>query len=162
MNRVVVALTLVAVGLWSGALAQQTTHPSQKYRDTDVPTLLAAAKAGDADAMVWLGIRYSNSGTQVPRDEVQATQWYLKAANAGQAFGMFMSGLAFWSGRGVKRDVVEAYKWLDLSTKFTTEKNQPALTALEGLTRVLSPEQISEAKKREAGWEKDFQKRKKS
>jgi hypothetical protein len=108
-----------------------------------------------------MGIKYANVGTEVPHDNVQAAQWFLRAADAGQAFGMYMSGMARWSGRGVEQDMVEAYKWLDLSIKFTPEKSPPVLTALEGLTRVLSAHQIADAKKREADWERAFHKRKK-
>ena len=164
-----VALSLAITGLsFSSAQAQRPSHFPQKHRDTDMPTLLRAAYAGDSEAMLWLGVRYSN-GPQATtpkgyqKDPVQAAIWYQKAADAGQASGMFFTGTAFWGGRGVAQDFVEAYKWLDLSAKHgnATERDR-AVSARDGLARVMTPQQITEAKDREASWEKDFQQKKRS
>ena len=164
MHRLTAALTLAALTMSTAAMAQTPSKFStKKWCDSDVAELLAAAEKGDPDAMLCMGVKHSNKGTQVPKDDVEATRWFIRAADAGQPTGMFMAGVAFWSGRGIAQDMVEAYKWLDLSVRFNNEKNRhPALTAREGLTRVLSRQQITEAKKREADWEKEFQKRKKS
>lgn len=159
MNRLVVALTAITVSVGTIDFAQ--TASAANVCENDVPLLMAASTKGDADAMVCIGIKYSNYGSQVPRDDVKATQWFIKAADAGQAMGMFMAGVALWSGRGIEKDMVEAHKWLDLSTRFS-DRNQPAQTALDGLTRVLSPQQVAEAKKRVADWERNFAKRKES
>ena len=161
MNRLV-AITLIAVGISSATFAQSKPTSARNSCSSDVFAVLAAAKKGDADAMACMGIKYYNVGTGVRPSDTEAFVWMHKAADAGQAGGMFFTGIAFWSGRGIEQDMVEAYKWLELSIKFSPEKNQPAATALEGITRVLSPQQIAEAKKREADWERDFQKRKKS
>jgi len=158
-----VSAVAVVVALSSVTMAQ-TPQPPSKQRCSakdEVSALLAASKKGDADAMVCMGIKYYNVGTDVQPSDAEAAVWLRKAADSGHASGMFWTGIAYWSGRGIEQDMVEAYKWLDLSTKFR-EKNQPATTALEGITRVLSPGQIAEAKRREADWEREFQKRKKS
>ena len=164
MNRLTVALILLALTLSTGVMAQTSAKfSSKRWCDSDVSELLAAAEKGDSDAMLCMGVKHSNKGTEVPKDDVEATRWFIKAADAGQPTGMFMTGVAFWSGRGIAQDMVEAYKWLDLSVKFNTEKNRhPALTAREGITRVLTSKQVAEAKKRGAEWEKEFQIRKKA
>jgi len=159
MTRLVVALTLSAASISSVALAQTPPRPSKKLCGSNAATYLTAAEKGDADAMFCMGVKHSNSGTDVARDDVQATQWFMKAADAGQPSGMFLTGVAFWSGRGISQDMVEAYKWLDLSVKLG---NKSAVTARDGLTRALSPQKIGEAQQRAADWEKGFQKRKKS
>ena len=159
MNRLVVALALFAASISSVALAQTPAPSSKKLCGSDVATYLAAAQKGDGDAMFCMGVKHSNSGTEVTRDDVQATRWFMKAADAGHPGGMFFTGVAFWSGRGISQDTVEAYKWLDLSAKLGS---QSAITARDGLTRVLSPQNIGEAQQRAADWENGFQKRKKS
>ena len=161
MNRLVVALILGALSFPPVALAQApATFSIIKCRDTDVRTVLAFAENGDADAMLCMALKYAN-GKHVPHDDAQATRWYIKGAEAGQPRSMFFAGVAFWAGRGVTQDMVEGYKWLDLSIKLSGGKDHGALTAQEGLTRVLSAQQITEAKKRASDWEKAFQARKK-
>lgn len=160
MTRLVVALTFVAAFVSSPAFAQTSLRsPNGKLCDSGAATYQAAVAKGDADAMFCMGVLHSNVGTDVARDDVQATQWFIKAADAGQPSGMFLTGVAFWSGRGISQDMVEAYKWLDLSAKLG---NKSAITARDGLARVLSPQKIGEAQLRAADWEKAFQKRKKS
>ena len=162
MNRLVVAITLVAASISSGVVAQQRQpHVPQKYRTTDAPTLLAKAKAGDSEAMLWLGIKF-DSGRDLPQDHVQATEWYRKAADLGLGSGMFFVGVAYWSGRGVTQNFVEAYKWLDLASKHGNDaERERSIGARDSLARVMSPEMINRARSLEADWEKDFQKRKK-
>lgn len=159
MNRLVLTLALAAASVPS-AVAQTPQSPKPKgWCGYDAATYLTPAQKGDADAMVCMAVKHSNVGTGVRQDDAEATRWFVKAADAGHPSGMFFAGVAFWSGRGIARDMVEGYKWLDLSAKLG---HTSAVTAREGLTRVLTPQQIDEAKKREADWEKDFQKRKKS
>jgi TPR repeat protein len=163
MNRLVLALTLVVATFSSGTLAQQRPpHFPQKYRDTDAPTLIVKAKAGDSEAMLWLAIRLSN-GRDLPKDDTQALAWFHKAADLGQSSGMFFVGVANWNGSVVTQDFVEAYKWLDLSAKYGNETERDrAVSARDSLARVMSAQTIAQSKAREADWEKDFPKRKKS
>jgi hypothetical protein len=161
MNRLILVLTL-ALLFPPAALAQApSTFAPVKCRETDAPTVLAFAEKGDAEAMFCMAIKHRN-GQQV--DDVQATRWFLKGAEAGHPGSMFHAGVAVWSGRGIAQDKVEAYKWLDLAVKFSSTSKAPyavhaPLTARDGLTRVLSPQQITEARKRAADWEKAFQAR---
>jgi hypothetical protein len=164
VNRFVVALALGALVVPAVALAQSPDKFSPvKCRETDATTVLAFAEKGDPEAMFCMAIKYRNR-QQV--DDVQATRWFLNGAEAGHPGSMFHAGVAVWSGRGIAQDKVEGYKWLDLSVKLSSIDKRPyavhgPLTAQDGLTRVLSPQQIAEAKKRAADWEKAFQTRKK-
>jgi len=56
--------------------------------------LLPAAKAGDANAQVLLGIIYSE-GKGVPKDHSKARRWYRLAAEQGDTFGAFLLGLSY-------------------------------------------------------------------
>ena len=160
VRNLIVALISAAVCITSAA-AQSAPQPGQRWCDTDAKVLLADARKGDGGAMLCMGVKYSN-GSQVPRDDAQATSWFRRAADAGQPSGMFFVGVAFWSGRGVPQDMVEAYKWLDLSAKYGNDSERDRSTgARDSLARVLSSGQISDAKMRAAEWEREFRKRKK-
>ena len=154
MTRHVVALIIVAASISSVTFAQNPPQFPQRHRNADVPALLSAAKAGDSEAMLWLGVKHHN-GAGVPKDYAQAFTWYRKAADLGQSSGMFFVGLSFWNSRGVAQDLVEAYKWLDLSAKYGNQAERDrAVSARDSLARVMSPGMIEQAKAREADWEK--------
>jgi len=162
MRLFLVALTLIGMSFTLTGSAQTASKVPQKYRDADAPTLFAAAKAGDTAAMLWLGVKYSNYHQDVPRDDVQATAWFRKAAEAGDPSGMYWAGIAFWSGRGIAQDMVEARKWMDLSAKYgNVALREQATGVLDGLTRVMTPQMISDAKAREADWVRAFEKQRK-
>ena len=158
MRRFLFALTLIGVMSSLVTSAQKPAGPN--YRSADAPTLVAAANAGDPEAMLWLGLKYSNPKQDVPKDDVQAAAWFRKAAEAGEPSAMYYAGIAFWSGRGVTQDMVEAYKWIDLSVKYgNAQLGAPANGLKDGLTRVMTPQMINEAKVRGAEWDRAFQKK---
>jgi TPR repeat protein len=163
MRRFLVALAIVGVGFSPTVSAQTKPAVGQNYSTADALTLVAAAKAGVTEAMIWLGVRHSNLRQDVPLDHRQATAWFLKAAEAGDPSGMYWVGVAFWSGRGVAQDFVEGYKWLDLSAKYGDRTlREQATNTLAGLTRIMTPQMISEAKARETEWVKSFEKKRKA
>ena len=74
---------------------------------------------------------------------------------------MFMIGACYWAGRGVPEDLVEAHRWIDLAATYATGREQDtAVNARTALARVLTPEQIEEAKKRARAWIISFENRK--
>jgi TPR repeat protein len=50
-------------------------------------------------------------GRGVERDDVQAVDWFRKAAVQGNAIAQYDLGYAYESGRGVKADAREAAQW---------------------------------------------------
>jgi len=50
-------------------------------------------------------------GQGVERDDHQATEWFLKAANQGHSGAQFKVGAMFHNGEGVERDCHQALKW---------------------------------------------------
>jgi TPR repeat protein len=69
------------------------------------------AQRGDADAQVDLGAMLE-TGMGVPRDGVEALRWYRRAADQGNVYGEYFSGLLLGRGRaGVTRDVDAAAGW---------------------------------------------------
>ena len=58
-------------------------------------------------AQCHLGRSYEN-GWGVRKNELEAVQWYRKAAGQGDAYGEFLLGVAYECGVGVKRDYKQA------------------------------------------------------
>ena len=68
------------------------------------------AKQRHAGAQYHLGLLYAN-GQGVPKDDVQARQWYEKAAVQGHAEAQVNLGSLYDYGRGVSQDFKMAAKW---------------------------------------------------
>ncbi|TKS60033.1 MAG: hypothetical protein EWM72_01718 [Nitrospira sp.] len=66
------------------------------------------AEKGDARAQFYLGMLH-DFGQGVPRDYVQARQWYGKAAAQGYAKAQYMLGWLYVHGKGVPQDFVQAH-----------------------------------------------------
>lgn len=51
----------------------------------------------------------------MPRDDVQARQWYEKAVVQGQAKAQFNLGTLYFNGEGVPKDYQQALRWFRLA-----------------------------------------------
>jgi len=69
-----------------------------------------AAQKGDASSQISLGWMYEN-GKVVAKDNVEAVNWYRKAADQGAPVGQKNLGLMYENGRGVEKDLGEAVNW---------------------------------------------------
>jgi len=80
-----------------------------------------------------------------------------QASDLGHVGEMFWLGTLYWSGRGVTKDLVEAYKWLYLSGQSAPEQSRIRIAqTCESLARVMSAAQVAEAKQRAAAWQTAF------
>jgi uncharacterized protein len=70
---------------------------------------------GSPRATGQLGFRYEN-GFGVPQNYAAAAGLYWQAAEQGDPFAQAHLGLSYDSGHGVQKDLILAYKWLDLAT----------------------------------------------
>lgn len=111
-----------------------------------------AAASGIASAQYNLGV-FHQLGKGVPQDPALALKFHRLAAAQGHSRAQNNLGTMYYTGAGVGRDPIEAWKWLTLATsglrgdaRDFTEKN---LSAIEN---ELSPDDLSEAKRRAAGW----------
>jgi len=77
-------------------------------------SLVAAAEAGNAEAMNLLGVLYT-LGTLVPRDYSLALYWFQKAVDGGSDDAMNNLGTMYLIGIGVSRDYVNALRWHERS-----------------------------------------------
>jgi TPR repeat protein len=74
------------------------------------------AEQGDALAQYNLGVLY-RKGRGVPQDDVQARQWYAKAAAQGLAKAQFSLGTLYFNGEGTPKDYQQALRWFRLAAE---------------------------------------------
>ena len=127
--RFVIALALLIVCLAAPAWADFKSGEIAYHRH-DYATALREwqplAKQGHAVAQYNLGLLYAN-GQGVPKDDVQARQWYEKAAAQGHADAQVNLGSLYDYGRGVPQDFKKAVYWYRLSAKQGNELAQRQL-----------------------------------
>ena len=104
--------------------------------------------ARDADAQWQMGVRYHN-GEGVPRDDVQAMQWFLRAADQGHVTAQATLGAYYWAGRGVPQDLSKAYFWSALALAQGDENSK---SRLEGLASQMTRAQVSAARQQAEVW----------
>lgn len=84
---------------------------SKQYANA-LPLFRDAAKAGDAEGMLYLGDFYE-MGWAVAQDYAEARRWFEKAAALGNSQGMARLGSLYYEGRGVPRDYQQARQWFE-------------------------------------------------
>ena len=96
-----------------------------------------AAKA-DPAAENALGLRYfqGDPKNRIGRDEKEAFRWFRSAADHGSLAAQAKLGAIYWSGRGVSKDLSQAYFWTVLA-RARGDKESKDLAAIlsSGLTR---------------------------
>ena len=103
---------------------------------------LKGADRGDMTCQANLG-RFFEEGLGVPKNPTRAADYYRQAAEQGEIFAQLSLGSMYRAGNGVQKDLVEAYKWLQLAS----EKGHGAAVR-DLLQKVMTPEQVAEARKR--------------
>jgi TPR repeat protein/putative methionine-R-sulfoxide reductase with GAF domain len=96
------------------------------------------AEQGDPAAENALGLRYfqGDEKNKIVRDERQAFRWFLKAADHGNLSAQAKLGLLYWGGRGVNKDVNQAYFWTVLARARGDRENKDlAVVLASSLTR---------------------------
>lgn len=97
---------VMAIGLFLVfAAGAENANASDEFR-----ALLKRARAGDAKPQCRGAFRYL-MGTGVARDEKEAMNWYLRAADQGHAVSLFSLGHLHGEGRAVPKDGAEDCKW---------------------------------------------------
>ena len=121
---------------------------SQGAQAKSLPELRKLAAQGDADAQWRLGVRYHN-GEDVPRDDAQAMQWFLRAADQGHVTAQATLGAYYWAGRGVPQDLSKAYFWSALAL---AQGDANSKSRLEGLASQMTQAQVSAARQQAEAW----------
>jgi hypothetical protein len=120
----------------------------QRSQAKSLPDLRKLAGQGEADAQWQMGVRYHN-GEGVPRDDVQAMQWFVRAAEQGHVTAQATLGAYYWAGRGVPQDLSKAYFWSALALAQGDENSK---SRLEGLASQMTQAQVSAARQQAEVW----------
>lgn len=99
----VIGLVVLILGIANTAAADQLGDAATAFQTMDYATAVAfwrpLAERGNSKAEIGLGKLY-DSGFGVPKDPAQATVWFLKAANQGDAEGECIVGERYVQGAG--------------------------------------------------------------
>lgn len=102
-----------------------------------------SASQGFPAAQNDLGALYAMGKFGAP-DPVAAVKWYRLAAEQGHSLARFNLGTMYVAGSGVPQNLLQAYRWMALSAAGgVVDAQQP----LEEIARMMSPEQLFEAKR---------------
>ena len=124
--------------------ASQLQRP-QPWSLADVRKL---ADQGDAEAQWQMGVRYHN-GEDVPQDDVQAMQWFLRAAEQGHVAAQSALGAYYWAARGVREDLSKSYFWSAIALAQGDENSK---SRLEGLASQMTRAQVLAARQQAEAW----------
>jgi GAF domain/PilZ domain/Sel1 repeat len=100
--------------------------------------LLQMAQKGDPAAENTLGLRYfqGDPKNKITRDERQAFRWFRRAADHGSLPSQAKLGFLYWGGRGVAKDVNQAYFWTVLARARGAEEDKDLAAILaSGMSR---------------------------
>jgi TPR repeat protein len=111
--------------------------------------LRARAATGNAQAQNELGEALYAGKRGVVKNPVEAVKWYRRAAEQNHAKAQCNLGVCYERGDGVAKYELEAYKWDQLAAAQGDTKAKHNASILE---LMLSPEQITEGKRRAQGW----------
>jgi hypothetical protein len=115
--------------------------------------LLESAQKGDPDAQFELGKNYETGRIGLPKDLNQAQHWYRAAADQGDPYALASLAILYNFGKGVARDLVEAYMYYELAVSHSTGGNRDSIVELrDDLAKDMTPPQIAEARRRAKDW----------
>ena len=109
----VLSIVCLVVPAWADFQAGMDANNREDYA-TALREWRPLAEKGDALAQYNLGVLY-RKGRGVTQDDVQAREWYDKAAVQGQAKAQFNLGTLYFNGEGVPKDYKQALRWFRLA-----------------------------------------------
>lgn len=142
--RLILATLLLATSAFS-----QEAAPQKPLRER----LLERALQGDAEAQYDMAKNLETGRIGLRKDLVQAEYWYRKAAEQGDPFAQAGVAILYQFGKGVKADLVEACMWYTLASAGSKGGDHESIAdMLDDITRLMTPEQLTEARKRAKEW----------
>ena len=143
-------------GLYAPMIPQHCVEWLRRATSHD-PDVEAAHPVDASYAHFMLGNAFFH-GYGVPMDEAKGAEQFKLSADAGNAAAQFAYGQALEGGKGVERDLVEAYKYYVLSWKQGHVEHMFGMPVDSGKIRTLavrkqlSPEQLADATSRARSW----------
>jgi TPR repeat protein len=129
---VIASPALVSANAWADLNAEQAGDLFTRVTSGDkaaLQTLVSEAQQGNQYAQLRLGLCFA-IGEGVPRNYVQAAQWYLKAAQQGNAVAQNNLGFLYQFGQGVPRNHDQAVQWFRKAIQQGNPASQNALGVL--------------------------------
>jgi hypothetical protein len=102
--------------LWQEKTAQEQTYddgngrPGASDRKSAFDITRSEAAKGNVVAMSNLAFMYAK-GIGTKKDEVEALNWYLRAAEKGHLTSQYNLGVIYAKGRGIAQDYAQSCKW---------------------------------------------------
>src|SRR5260221_7700335 len=112
--------------------------PAPAVETASFAQLQQMAEKGDPAAENALGLRYfqGDDKNHIARDEQQAFRWFRSAADHGSLPAQAKLGALYWGGRGVPKDVNQAYFWTVLARARGDKESKDLASILSsGMTR---------------------------
>jgi TPR repeat protein len=105
-----------AIGLAHSGTNADAAYDAYQKGNHEAAVRLARplAEQGDARAQSIVGLAHYR-GRGVPRDDIEAANWFRRAGNQGDVAAQYYLGLMFSEGQGVPQDHAEAAKWYRLA-----------------------------------------------
>lgn len=108
------------------------------------------ARKGDSLAQLGLGLNYFKGWEGVSADSVEGAKWIRMSAAQGNREAQYVLGKSYVDGKGVPKDDVLAYMWLNLAS--AAAENSPAAKDRDSVASKMSREEIAEAQRMSRGW----------
>ncbi len=139
--RLSLALALAAFLAWPGRASADMAAGWRAYVAEDYAAAerewRPLAERGSRDAAFGLGMLF-----EVTDKLEHAASWYDKAARRGLVAAQVLLGAMYAEGRGVPRDLIQAYAWLNLAAA----GGQPnAILARDAVAAQMSAAEVAEA-----------------
>lgn len=150
----VAVLAVVALVSWQGPalfpmeMAEPSPTRLRPQREATPEELGKMAEHGDAEAQWRLG-NLHRDGDGVRQSDVEAIEWFRRAAEQKYVPALSALGLQYWSGRGVKQDYNKAYFWYDVAL---AQGDENAESQLRELSTELTPEEVATAHQQAKDW----------
>ena len=133
--------------------AEQALSDGNYEKALDIWQILS--NRGNLIAINNLGFMYER-GYGVTRNQKKAVELDKKAAEGGIAVAQFNYGEALFLGNGIKKDYIEAKKWLLIALD---RGSKDALYLLKDVNKLISKEENTESKNRFILWKNNFNKK---
>ncbi|MEZ0225324.1 MAG: tetratricopeptide repeat protein [Alphaproteobacteria bacterium] len=123
------------------------------YEGTVYAETLARAEQGFPREQTEMGRLWERGYEPFPsKNFEEAAKWFQLAADQGEPLAQMKLGYLYYTGQGIKRDIAEAYFWLQLGNNKIGSKGGLMIQALNESKRRLSAEQINAIEQRIRDW----------
>ena len=126
----------------------EASEIARAFLGKKVALLETIATTGDGATQFKLGLMFY-LGTEIPKDLKKASQWFQKAGEQGHAEAPALLAGMHFSGEGLEKSFVQAYKWYAISK---ARGNSAATANQTEVAKLLTPEEKAATDKEVTAW----------